>query len=383
MTRTSSSLPVATPRLLRRLNAAQVLDVLRRGEAMRVTDLVTATGMSRPTVDAVADDLVRLGWLVEVGDVRQARGRPARRLAFRADAGYVAGVDIGEMKVRAAVADLRGDVVAERLLPFERSARGRVRLTLIRQLVRSTLKDAGVQRDDLLAACVGCTGGVDPNTGTILYTGAFPGMEPPIPLRKLMAGTLGEDVLVDNDCNLAVIAERWMGAAQDVDDAICVLASERMGAGIVVDGRLVRGHAGAAGEMPFLGAHEVRHGAEGIADLLRDYGGAPAEEVFAAAAAGDDGAAEAVAHAVADAGRAIATMTLVLNPELVVIGGGIAGAGEAVVGPLREIVERMSHVPPRLEASPLGARGPLLGAIRAALDRVEAQALDGLHAAAA
>src|SRR3954470_21342186 len=102
MTRTSSNL-VATPRLLRRLNAAQVLDVLRSGEAMRVTDLVAATGMSRPTVDAVADDLLRLGWLVEIGDVKPARGRPARRLAFRTDAGYVAGVDIGEMKARAAV----------------------------------------------------------------------------------------------------------------------------------------------------------------------------------------------------------------------------------------------------------------------------------------
>ena len=198
-----------------------------------------------------------------------------------------------------------------------------------------------------------------------------------------MAGALGEDVLVDNDCNLGVIAERWVGAAQGVDDVFCVLASERMGAGIVVDGRIVRGHAGAAGEMPFLGAHEVRHGAEGIADLLREYSGAPAEEVFAAAAAGDRAAADAVGHAVADAGRAIATMALVLDPELVVIGGGIAEAGEAVVGPIRELVEGMAHVAPRLAASPLGARGPLLGAIRAALDRVEAQALDGLHSAAA
>src|SRR3954447_24279664 len=96
MTRRSSN-GVATPRLLRRLNAGQVLDVLRVSGPMRVTDLVAATGMSRPTVDAVADDLLRLGWLTEIGDERQARGRPARSLAFRADAGYVAGVDIGEM----------------------------------------------------------------------------------------------------------------------------------------------------------------------------------------------------------------------------------------------------------------------------------------------
>ena len=101
-----------------------------------------------------------------------------------------------------------------------------------------------------------------------------------------------------------------------------------------------------------------------------------AEEVFAAAAAGDAGAADAVERALSDAGRAIATMALVLNPELVVIGGGVATAGEALIAPLRSTVDGMVHVPPRLEATPLGARGPLLGAIRRALDEVEAQALD-------
>src|SRR4051795_9259474 len=124
-------MPPATPRLLRRMNASRVLDALREEGPLRVTEVVALTGLSRPTVDAVADELVRLGRLSEVAAVEGARGRPARSLSFRADAGYVVGVDIGEVKVRCAVADLRGRVVAERMREFA----GEARLPVIRDEV--------------------------------------------------------------------------------------------------------------------------------------------------------------------------------------------------------------------------------------------------------
>src|SRR3954451_20035754 len=91
----------ATSRLLRRLNAQRLLDGLRAAPGpLRVTELVASTGLSRPTVDAVADELLRLGWGAEVAAEPAGRGRPARSLAFRAGAGHVAGLDIGEVKVR-------------------------------------------------------------------------------------------------------------------------------------------------------------------------------------------------------------------------------------------------------------------------------------------
>src|SRR3954449_8843739 len=116
--------PSATPRLLRRINAQRVLDVVRASDGpARVTELVARTGLSRPTVDAVADDLVRLGWLEESAAEAPRRGRPARVLSFRSSAGYVAALDIGEVKVRAAVADLNGDIIAERVHEFDRPER--------------------------------------------------------------------------------------------------------------------------------------------------------------------------------------------------------------------------------------------------------------------
>ena len=274
----------------------------------------------------------------------------------------------------------------------------------MRHTAVAAIKVAGVGRERLLAASVGCTGAMDAATGRILFSSAFPGLQD-VNLADALRGSVGDTVLVENDCNLAVLAERWCGAAQGVDDVICVLASERLGAGIVVSGRLVRGHAGAAGEMAFLGAYEEEHGAAGVARIARtmaaqavargegrggalwaavegDPARADAEAVFAAAAAGDALAAGIVEESLHSAGRAIVTMALVLNPELVVIGGGVARAGDALIAPLRRRLDQMARLPPRLEASPLAEQGVVLGAIRHALDDVEPRALDRLHEAA-
>src|SRR3954463_7760306 len=137
----------ATPRLLRRLNAQRVLDVLRESEPLKVTELVERTGLSRPSVDAIVDELLRLGWISEVEGPhaeRPVRGRPARRLAFRADAGHVLGADIGERKVRVAVADLRGDIIAEQRVAFDDDAPGDDRLAQVRKAVAATIKAAGI-----------------------------------------------------------------------------------------------------------------------------------------------------------------------------------------------------------------------------------------------
>lgn len=365
----------ATPRLLRRINAQRVLDTLRETGPARVTELVAQTGLSRPTVDAVADDLLRLGWLEETAaEPPRGRGRPARTLAFRAHAGYVGALDIGEVKVRSAVADLSGSVVAERVREFASDER----LPVIHATMAATLADANLGTGDLLSACVGCTGPMDTPRGRVLFSSIFPdGFD----LAAALAPVLGPAV-VENDCNLGVIAERWQGAAQGLDDIVCVLGGERIGAGIMVGGTLMRGHAGAAGEMAFLGASQPEEGAHGIAQLVRKLSGEAPEAVFAAAGAGDAEASAIVARVERWAGSGIVMIAQIVNPEVVVIGGGVARAGEVLLEPLRERLERMVRLPPRLAASPLAERGPLLGAVRLALDDLEPRLLDGLEQAA-
>ena len=363
------------------MNAQRVLDTLRDVEGpLLVTELMARTGLSRPTVDAVADELLRLGWLTEIPAERPRRGRPARTLAFRADAGYVAGLDIGEVKVRTAVADLAGSIVAERVRRFERPWRlpASERLSVVQETMTGTLADAGLHRADLLSACIGCTGPMDPRRGRVLFSTIF---DDGFDLAGALAPVLGPAV-VENDCNLAAIAERWCGAAQGLEDIVCILAGERLGAGILVGGRIMRGHSGAAGELAFLGSEEAEEGAGGIAQFVRTLSGQAPETVFAAAGAGDADAQAIVARAERWAGSAIVMAAQIVNPEVVVISGGVARAGEVLLEPLRARLERKVHLPPRLVASPLAERGPLLGAIRLALDELEPRLLERLDEAA-
>ena len=366
----------ATSRLLRRINAQRLLDAVRAADApLRVTELVALTELSRPTVDAVADDLVRLGWLRETAAGTGGRGRPARVLEFCASAGYVAGLDIGERKVRVAVADLLGEIIAERVRFFEEDDR----LLVTRQTASATLKDARIKRGQLLSSCVGCTGPMNPTTGRVLFSDIFPEN---FDLAGAMARTLGRPIAVENDCNAAVIAERWCGAAAGLDDIVCVLAAERIGAGIMVGGQVLRGHAGVAGELAFLGQAEEDPDAHGISQLVRlRSGGKDPADVFAAAAAGDREALALVENAERWAGPGIVMAAQIVNPEVVVISGGVARAGETLLAPLRRRLESSVRMPPRLVASPLADRGPLLGAIRLALDELEPRLLDGLDEA--
>ena len=135
-------------------------------------------------------------------------------------------------------------------------------------------------------------------------------------------------------------------------------------------------------EMCIRDRFEEEHGARGIGQLVRELSGEAPETVFAAAGAGDRQALAVVERAERWAGHGIVTTAQIVNPEVVVIGGGVARAGEVLLAPLRARLERMVRRPPRLAASPLAERGPLVGAIRLALDELEPQLLDGLAEAA-
>jgi predicted NBD/HSP70 family sugar kinase len=398
--------------VLRRVNAAVVLRALMDGEAATVVHLAALTGLSRPTVTAVMEDLVGLGLASEpAGSGAAVPGRRGRRFEFRADGGLVLGVDVGEFKVRAAIADLRGDVVAERRRGFEDTSPGGThRLVTVRRCVAAAIRAAGAARGDILGTAVGCTGAVDPDRGTVLFSGAFPaGFD----IGGMLAREVSGPVVIDNDANFGVLGEQWRGAARDVKDLIYILAGERLGAGILVDGHLVRGHEGAAGEMAFLGARARDTGAQGIAYLVRTLGaeavarisvhgqpagrtgspgrilselvggdprGVHAESVFTAARRGDPLALELVEVSLQTLGASIVTMALVLNPELVIVGGGVARAGELLIDPLRRRVERMTRLPPRIQAGTLAERAVVVGAIRVALEHVIARLLDQLAA---
>ncbi|GAB2761799.1 ROK family protein [Sinomonas soli] len=383
--------PAAGPHVVRLANAETVLRRLREAPdaGLTATELVEATGLSRATAISVGDDLVRRGWAVGLDPERAeaGRGRPPRTFAFRADAGVVLGLDMGAGKTTALVADLRGRPLGSSTGTFPGAgAAGRV--DTVSTTALAALAAAGTRPERVLAVAAGVAAPVD-RDGRIATPRDF-WEQFDVGLAEGLRARHGWPVILENDANLAALAEQWRGAARGVDDVAVVLAGERLGAGLLESGRLLRGRHGGAGELSFLRLVEGAAGPHGIGQLARSWGAeaaaegglaglAPnqvtAEAVFRAAHDGDPGALRVLARLAEHMSRVVAVLGTLLNPELVVLGGAVAGAAAALLPRIRQELPRLTDTPPRVEVSSLGGDAVAIGAVRRALDDVADRAL--------
>jgi predicted NBD/HSP70 family sugar kinase len=389
--------PLATPGLLRRMSAGAVLEFMRSSAAVTVTEVMDGTGLTRATAIAVCEDLKDRGWVRELENQRAfgdyQKGRPARRFELNERAGVVLGLDIGYSKVTVVVADLRGGTMARLSRPFGVAGlTAAERISFIDHLAVAALETAGARPEHVLAVCAGVAAPVDRH-GDVLATQEFWGLFD-IDLRASLKELRGWTVLMENDANLAALGDRWMGAAAGVDDVVVILASERLGSGVIDGGRLLHGSSGSAGELAFLDLVQGVGDTYGIANLARTWAaealagaadtslrtigtdGPEAEHVFAAAAAGDPVARKILERLADRMARVIGTVATMYNPELVVIGGAVANSAGVLIGPISERLPDFTATPPRVAVSPLGDAMVTVGAVRAALNYVEENSLD-------
>ncbi|AFR30047.1 ROK family protein [Arthrobacter sp. Rue61a] len=384
--------------LVRRVNASAMLKAMRGAGVVTGTELMAATGLSRATVISICDELVRLGWLQELENQRGAgdyvKGRPARRFVFDDSAASVIGIDIGATKITAIVADMAGTSLSQVTMPFRAyNVPADERADVLDKIAADALDKAGVSADSVLAVSVGVAAPVS-RDGEVLTAQEF---WKSFDVRRIVSERHGWHVLLENDANLAALAERWQGSAQGVDNLVVMLAGDRLGSGILESGRLLHGQLGGFGELGYLDNVDGVGDTYGIAHyatlwgrealdagtetkLTTLCGGDPealtAEMVFRAAADGDHsalGVLNRVAHRMA---RAIGSISTLVNPELVVIAGAVAASANALIPTMEKQVPDFTFTPPRLATSALGDGIVSLGAIRHALDYVEEHALD-------
>ncbi|MEW9870452.1 ROK family protein [Arthrobacter sp. HS15c] len=391
-----SEVSSATPQLLRRVSAGAVLDFMRASDAVTVTEVMEATGLTRATAISVCEDLMERGWIRELENQRAfggyQKGRPARRFELNERAGYVLGMDIGISKATVVVSDLRGKALGRSSQPFaDAEISAEERISVIDRASMLALHSVGATPESVLAVCAGIAAPVDRN-GDVLVTQHFWGLFD-VGLKSALRDRRGWTVLLENDANLAALGDRWRGAAAGVDDVVVILASERLGSGVIDGGRLLHGRGGGAGELAFLDMLEGVGDTFGIAALargwaadalagkartsLRDHAeGAEAEQVFAAAAAGDAVALKILERIADRMARVIGAVATIINPELVVIGGAVANSAGVLLEPIAERLTKYTVTPPRVAVSPLGDSIVTVGAVRCALDYVEKNTLD-------
>lgn len=371
-----------SPGGIRDANRVRILDALHRRPGSTRMALTTATGLSRPTVSTLLDELERAGIVMQQDDDGpRATGRPPGVLSIVPGAGYAVGVDVGHAHVRAAVCDLSGRLLADEVSAAEVDHAPTESLDLARELVRAVLAEAGVPRDRIHGVGMALAAPVDAATGTVHAAGILPSWGGVQPAREL-SDRLGLPVELGNDANLGAFGERSFGAARGVDDLVYVRLSAGVGLGLILGGRPHAGASGIAGEFGHVpvdddglicrcgkrGCLETIASPEAIAGLLTRSRGEPfGVERFSEPGTADDlGVRRAVADAGAVVGRAIATVVNVLNPSLVVLGGDLANVGEPLIEAVREAIDRHAIAPAaaavRVVPGALGRRAEVLGA---------------------
>ncbi len=374
--------------IVRRANIQAVFRVASTMAPVSRDEIAAATGLSRPTVISLVAALVDQG-LIRVAESRPAR-RTAGRIAVRYEpnpkAAYVVGIDVGGTKSHAGIADLAGEILAEEEVATTQAG-GTAVLAQIATLARSVAGRAGVEWGDVGILSLG-TPGVENDDGTIRLADNVNGLDR-WPLSERLARRLGVPVVWENDVNVAALGEHLAGAARGCDNFVLLSIGTGLGMGVVIDGRIVRGWRGAAGEVAYLpigaepgdplaqryGAFEVAAAGRGVVALYRaEHGngrpsptaGLTARDVYAGAGRGDPEARRAVERHAELLARGILAVSAVIDPELIVLGGGI-GTNPVLLDPLRRAVADVVPWPLRLEPSALGQRAGLLGAVHRGL----------------
>jgi predicted NBD/HSP70 family sugar kinase len=399
-----------TPSLLRELNDRAALDLLLPGIPLTRTQISEQTRVSKVTVAQMLARLEERGLVTVVGQQEGGRGPNAALYSVVPSSAYVAGLYVGLDGVSAGVADVTGRVVAEVSVNPNGAANP---VELVRGAVDRACRTAGVEMSRLSAFVIGSPGAVDPRTGD-------PSLAINLPDRHegvlgSLRDALNRPVIIENDVNLAALAERACGAARGLDDFVLAWIGGGLGMAALLGGKLHRGAAGAAGEIGYLpvpGAplpEDVRHPANGGlqslvgASVVRMLAGvfgfaAPTAEqaVRTAVAAAADHHASADGNGSRTSGPAaranellgelarrvatgVASVAVVLDPGLVVLGGDVGLAGGWVLADrVAAQVARICPASPRVV--PTAVTGPpvLCGAMLAAVGQARTDLLDSV-----
>jgi predicted NBD/HSP70 family sugar kinase len=372
------------PLSVRQLNRLRVIETIYRHPATSRAEIMRRTGLARQTVSTVVEELARAGVVEESAaedERRRNMGRPPILLSLVPGAAFAVGLDFGHQHIRVAVCDLSGQPVVDDWSPAEVDHAPTQSFDLAHELVRAALTSASIDHDQLLGVGMGLAAPINRTTGELEADGILPGWHGIRPAAE-MESRLGVPVQLDNDANVGALGEKVFGAGRDVDDLVYVRLSAGIGAGMILSGRPYHGSLGVAGEIGHAlsdphgaicrcgnrGCLETVASSVAVAALLEHSTGQAVsiETLLELVAAGDRGARRAVADAGEAVGTVLAVLVNIVNPELLLVGGELAAAGDVLLDPIRNAIERHCVAPAsasvRVAAGTLGPRAEVLGA---------------------
>ncbi len=367
----------------RQLSRRSVFEALLHRSPISRADLAKVTGLSKQTMSEVIDAFGQQGLVRQVGRTSGNVGRTAVLYELSPEGGHVLGIDLGA-RLTVALADIAGRVIAEADEPTD-SRGGAWALDQIARLSDRLARDNHTHPSRIRSIVMATPGVVNPRSGAIEMAPNITGLDH-LNVVGLLAEKLGTPVVLENDINLALLGELWHGCAQNVDNVAFLALGSGVGLGLYVNGRLVRGENGAAGEIGYLpiggdplkaesrlqGCLEYQIGASGVVRRYREAGGSEVDSeraVFERAQAGDPIAASVVEDTAHLIGLAAATVIATVDPQLLVLGGSVGARPDFADKVARELLQ-LSPRPVEIRTSTLGRRAGVVGALSVALRRL-------------
>ncbi|MFJ4187394.1 ROK family protein [Kitasatospora sp. NPDC089509] len=385
MTKSTAKAPLAgTPSLLRAINDRAALELLLENGPLSRTQIGSLTGLSKPTASQLLSRLEVAGLVLPVGTTEGGPGPNAQLYQVNPAAGYVAGLDVTNSGIRVAVADITGSTLAEHSVST-RGVPAAETVPRVAAAVAEAVRAAGLPAGCLRTVAIGVGGAPDPVTGKLRYASHLPGWHSPRLVEELTAA-IGAPVSIENDVNLAAVAEQASGAAAGFEDFVLLWAGAGVGAAVVLAGRLHRGFTGGAGEVGYMpvpgspvqwdarrrkfGGFQDQVGAPAVRILAREHGlGAPSAEESIAKALETPGAGDTFLSELA--GRlavGLSVIVAVVDPRLVVLSGAVPSAGgERLRALVEDELARVCLARPEIRSSALPGSPVLIGALQRAL----------------
>lgn len=372
----------ATPAMVRAINQRSVVEAIQHHGALSRSQAARVVGLSKPTVSEVFTELLAAGLLRGVGSTVGNQGPRASLYEVNNQAAWVVGIDVGRRWVRAALADLSGQIVARK----DERVRLRSSQSLLHQIggiARAVGAERELDWEQVAQVTVGSPGVVDPARERLVLAANLPGWERQ-GIVEAIRTEFATDVQIENDVNLAALGELWKGHGRSCDSFAYLWIGTGVGLGLIIDGELHRGAHGLAGEIGHLpiGLDEPPAAAAGrgwfassavaeaivrLASTRGVDGPLTLRSVFSLARKGDPLAREVVEVEARLLARAVSTIAAVLDPELVILGGGVGHNGDLLLEPMERELRSITPLTVRVVTSALGTDAVLHGAVGTAV----------------
>jgi len=362
---------------------------------MSRADLARYLGLTPASVTRIVDELLAKRLVIECSHESHHErnvGRPPVWIKFNAQASFVVGVDLGGTFARVALLDLDGNIVLRSSVRSKHGAQGQAVLVKLIEDIIFSANSFGVKPGVIVA---GVPGVVVPERGLVVSAPSLGWHD--LNLQHFLEERFQLPVIIENDVNLHALGEHWHGAGRGASSLVCVFIGTGIGAGIILNGELYRGATYSAGEIgyslpdaQYLGQRFVEFGclehlASGYGIIQRaraailagngagilKFAGSPdvleAVHVLSAYQSGDDTARNIVEDAQRFLALTLINLACVLNPEIIVLGGGIVESGMLDLQRIKDWLAKAVPFAPKLVVSALGSDAGLLGAVALAL----------------